>query len=434
MPMFHMGWFLGAGFGVQGWGNKWSGAIATEWMKPNFYIEMARALERACFDYLMIEDSSMINDTYQGSMKVTLARAAGAPKSDPVPLVPLIAAGTTRIGVIATVTTTFYPPFLAARLGTTLDHLTDGRVGLNLVTASGHRAAQNYGLDRHIEHDLRYRMADEWMQVVSALWESWEPGAVIADTETGVYADYSKVHPINFEGEFYKCRGPMNTIPGPQRRPVICQAGGSPAGRNFASKHADTIIASSNGIEAMAAFKADIDSRVAGHGRSPKDCKTLFLVSPILGQTDAEAQARYDAVLAAEKIDLTGKLERFSYALGVDLSKFDLDETLPDDIATLVNGHQSSVRELTRHGGTLREMLRFQSTESTPLVGSPDTVAAKMGEIMQQVGGDGFLIGSRATRNSISEVADGLAPALKRRRLIRDGYPYALFRDNLLAF
>ncbi len=432
--MFHMGWFLGAGFGVQGWRNHFSGAIATEWMKPTFYIEMARALERACFDYLMIEDSSMINDTFRGSMEVTLARAAGAPKSDPVPLVPLIAAGTSRIGVIATITTTFYPPFLAARLGTTLDHLTDGRVGLNLVTASGHRAAQNYGLDRHIEHDLRYRMADEWMQVVGALWESWEPGAVIADSETGIYADYTKVHPINFEGEFYKCRGPMNTIPGPQRRPVICQAGGSPAGRNFAARHADTIIASSNGIEAMAAFKQDIDKRVVGHGRSAKDVKTLFLVSPVLGQTDGEAQARHTAVLEAEKTDLTGKLERFSYALGVDLSKFDLDEPPPADIASKVNGHQSSVHELTRHGGTLRQMLRFQSTESIPLVGSPDSVAARMGEIMEMVGGDGFLIGSRATRNSISEIADGLAPALKKRGLIRQGYPHALFRENLLEF
>jgi FMN-dependent oxidoreductase (nitrilotriacetate monooxygenase family) len=403
-------------------------------MKPRFYIEMANALERASFDYLMIEDSSMINDTYEGSTRVTLARAAGAPKSDPMPLVPLIAAGTSRIGVIATITTSFYPPFLAARLGTTLDHVTEGRVGLNLVTASGHRAAHNYGLPQHIEHDLRYRMADEWMQVVSQLWESWEPDAVVADTETGIYADYTKVHPIHFEGEFFKVRGPLNTIPGPQRRPVICQAGGSPAGRNLAAKHADTIIASANGVPAMAAFKQDINARMRAHGRDPSSCKTMFLVSPILAQTDAEAEARHERVLAGERVDLTAKMERFSYALGVDLSKFDLDEPLPADIHTRVNGHQSSVKELTRHGGTLRQMLSFASTESVKLVGSSDTVAAQMAEIMEEVGGDGFLIGSTVTRNSISEVADGLAPALKRRKLMRDGYSHALFRDNLLAF
>ena len=431
--MFHMGWFLKAGFGVQGWNAKWSGAIATEWMRPKIYVEMARALERACFDYVMIEDSSMVNDTYQGSMGTTLARAAGAPKNDPMPLVPLIAAGTSRIGIVATVTTSFYPPFLAARLGTTLDHLTEGRVGLNLVTASGHRAAQNYGLDKHIEHDTRYRMADEWMRVVSALWESWEPDAVVADDETGIYADFSKVHPIEFEGEFFKCRGPLNTIPGPQRRPVICQAGGSPAGRDLAAQHADTIVASSNGLEAMKQFQGDIEARLARFGRSAADCKTMFLVSPVLGETDAEAQARYDAMLEGERRDMTGKLERFSYALGVDLAQFELDEPLPD-LQGRVNGHQSSLKELTRHGGTLRDMLRFFSTESVPLVGSPDTVAAKMGEIMEEVGGAGFLIGNTVTRHSIAEIADGLAPALKRRKLIRDGYEHALFRQNLLAF
>ncbi len=432
--MFHLGWFLKAGFGVQGWGAKWSGAIGTEWMRPRFYVEMAASLERACFDYLMIEDSSMINDTYEGSMKATLARAAGAPKNDPMPLVPLITAGSKHIGVIATVTTSFYPPFLAARLGTTLDHLTEGRVGLNIVTASGHRAAQNYGLDRHIEHDLRYRMADEWMEVVTQLWESWEPGAVLADTETGVYADFSKVHAIDFEGAFFKVRGPLNTIPGPQRRPVICQAGGSPAGRDLAARHADTIVASSNGIAAMAAFQQDVEARLAKFGRSKADCKTMFLISPVLGETDQEAQDRYELILAGEKRDLSAKMERFSYALGVDLSKFHLDEPLPEDIHARVNGHQSSVKELTRHGGTLREMLRFASTESVPLVGSPDTVAGRMGEIMEDVGGSGFLIGSTVTRHSISEIADGLAPALKRHKLIRDGYEHALFRENLLAF
>ncbi len=432
--MFHMGWFLKAGFGVQGWNTPWSGAIATEWMKPHFYVEMARSLERAGFDYLMIEDSSMINDTYEDSMRTTLARAAGAPKNDPMPLVPLITAGTEHIGVIATVTTSFYPPFLAARLGTTLDHLTEGRVGLNLVTASGHRAAQNYGLDRHIEHDLRYRMADEWMQVVDQLWESWEPDAVTADTETGIYADYTKVHPINFVGEFFKVRGPLNTIPGPQRRPVICQAGGSPAGRDLAAKYADTVVSAANGLEAMIEFQADFVQRLHNFGRSTQDCKVMFLVSPMLGRTDEEAEERYAEMLDGEKRDLTGKLERFSYALGVDLSKFDLDAELTEDLSSRVNGHQSSLREMTRHGGTLRQMLRFFSTESIPLVGSPDTVAAKMAEIMQAVGAAGYLIGSTVTRHSIAEIADGLAPALRRRKLIRDGYEHKLFRDNLLSF
>src|ERR1700730_8223087 len=116
-------------------------------------------------------------------------------------------------------------------------------VGLNLVTAHNDRTAQNFGLERHHEHDLRYEMADEWIDVVDRLWASWEPGAIVADREAGIFADHTKIHPIDFEGRYYKCRGPLNMPPGPQGRPVICQAGGSPAGRNFASKHADTIIA-----------------------------------------------------------------------------------------------------------------------------------------------------------------------------------------------
>jgi FMN-dependent oxidoreductase (nitrilotriacetate monooxygenase family) len=432
--MFHLGWFLKAGFGVQGWGAPWSGAIEDEWMQPEIYIEMARALERGGFDYLMIEDSSMINDSYEGHSGTTLRRAAGAPKNDPMPLVPLIARGTSRIGVVVTVTTSFYPPFLAARLGATLDHLTHGRVGFNLVTASGHRAAQNYGLEKHIEHDMRYEIADEWMEVVDKLWRSWEPGAVIADPVKRVYADATKVQPIHFEGRFFKSRGPLNTFAGPQGRPVICQAGGSPAGRNLAAKHADTIVGAANGVPAMKQYKADVSERLVAYGRRPEDCKVLFLVSPILGETDAEARDRRDRMRAAESGDLEGRLERMSYMSGIDMSKFDLDEPLPDDIERRVNGHQSPIKEMLKNGRTLREMLRYTSVESVELVGSPDSVASQMEEMMQEIGGDGFLMGNNVNRRTIAEIADGLAPVLRRRGLIRDGYEHACFRDNLLAF
>jgi FMN-dependent oxidoreductase (nitrilotriacetate monooxygenase family) len=432
--MFHMGWFLKAGFGVQGWGAPWSGEIASEWMLPDFYVEMGRALERARFDYLMIEDSSMINDTYEGSMGTTLRRAAGAPKNDPMPLVPLIAQGSEHIGIVVTVTTSFYPPFMAARLGATLDHLTRGRVGLNIVTASGHRAAQNYGLEKHLQHDLRYEMADEWMQVVDQLWRSWEPEAVMADAAGGFYADASKIRPIDFEGRFFRCRGPLNTMPGPQGRPVICQAGGSPAGRALAAKHADTIVGQGNGVEAMKQYREDVAARMVANGRDPKDCKIMFLISPIIGETDAEAHAKRDRMREAERTNLVGKLERLSYMSGVDMSKFDLDEPLPADIESRVNGHQSSMREVLRNGGSLREMLRYMPVESVELCGSPDTVAAQMAEVMQEVGGDGFLIASDVHRRSIAEIADGLSPALMRRGLIRKGYDHKLFRDNLLAF
>ncbi|RAH97377.1 FMNH2-dependent monooxygenase [Acuticoccus sediminis] len=432
--MFHMGWFLKQGFGVQGWGAPWSGVTHMEWMQPDPYIDMAKQLERASFDYMMIEDSLLVHDTYKGSAEFPLRRAYSVPKSDPMPLIPLIAHATQNIGIIGTIATPFIPPFSAARLGATLDHLTKGRVGLNLVTASSHRSAQNYGLEKHYEHDERYRMADEWMEVVEALWNSWEPDAIVADPETGVYADHNKVHTIDFVGKYYKCRGPLNTAPGPQRKPVICQAGGSPAGMAFATKYADTIVASKLGIEAMKGYRAEITERLVRNQRPADSAKVLFLIAPILAETDEEAFDRRDRQRKKEAEDWEARVERMSYMSGIDFGQFELDEPLPDDLLPKINGHQSGMKEILSKGATLRELTKFTPVESIELVGSPDTVAAKMGEAMEEIGGDGFLITNTITRRTVAEIAEGLAPALKQRGLTRKAYEPGTFRENLLAF
>jgi FMN-dependent oxidoreductase (nitrilotriacetate monooxygenase family) len=433
--MFHIGWFLTNGMGVQGWGTQdATTSQLVNWTQPDVYIDLARELEKACFDYLMIEDSLMVSDTYRGTMEYSLAHGAGAPKNDPMPMVPLIAQATSKIGIIATMATSFYPPFTAARLGATLDHLTKGRVGINIVTASSHRSAQNYGLDQHIEHDERYLMADEWMQVCYALWSSWESGAVVVDRDQGVFADFSKVHTIDFKGKYYSCRGPLNTAPGPQGRPVICQAGGSSAGRSFASRHADTIVANVTGIDKMKAYRADIAQRMIAAGRNPKTCKVLFLTRPIVADTDESANEIREQRCAAEDKNLDGQLAHMSYLSGIDMSQFDPDEPLPD-LSSRINGHQSSMADFAAGGKTLREMAAYRgSSRANRYVGSYDTVAGLMGEVMEEVGGDGFLIGNPVTKKSIAQFSEGLAPALKRRGLIRSGYSHKLFRDNLLEF
>jgi FMN-dependent oxidoreductase (nitrilotriacetate monooxygenase family) len=433
--MFHMGWFMGKGFGVQAWGTQWAGEIAEEWMSPDLYIEMAQSLERAGLDYMMFEDSLMVTDTYRGTMQHALTWAEGAPKNDPFPLIPLLAYFTKHIGLVGTMATPFTPPFSGARLGATLDHLTKGRAGLNLVTASSHRSAQNYGLEKHIEHDKRYDMAHEWMAVANALWSSWEPDAVVADPVRKIYADFSKVHTIDFEGQYYKCRGPLNTVPGPQRRPVICQAGTSPAGKAFGATHADTIIGAVRGYDEMKSFRADISRIMRSVGRKPSDCKVMFLIMPVLADTDAEAQELDRLAKLSDLEELDGHLGRLSYYTGIDMAQFDPDMPLPADIESRVNGHQGAFNDYMRSGATLREMASHRTTRTVDLVGSVDTVAAKMGELMQDgQAGDGFLIASPITRKSIAEIADGLAPALKRRGLIRSGYEGTTFRDNLLAF
>lgn len=148
--MLHFGWFVGRGYSPHGWNHEWTGAIGTDWWSADLYIDLARALERACFDYILIEDGSFIADAFQDSPEWYLHHAYSVPKSDPMPLVPLLGQATTHLGIVATITSTFYPPYIAARLGATLDHLTRGRVGLNLVTAHQHRTAQNFGLDQNV--------------------------------------------------------------------------------------------------------------------------------------------------------------------------------------------------------------------------------------------------------------------------------------------
>lgn len=431
--MFHLGWFVGKGYSVHAWNQPYSGTIGNDWIQPDLYIDLARALERACFDYMLIEDGSFVADAYKGSTQWYLNNAYAVPKADPVPLMPLIAYFTKRLGLIPTVTTSFYPPFLAARLGATLDHLTQGRIGLNVVTAHNDRAAQNFGLDQHFEHDKRYEMAAEWMQIVNGLWESWEPGAVVADPDTGVFADHTKVHPIHFEGEFYKCRGPLNIPPGPQGRPVIAQAGGSPAGITFAARYADTTIAKLRTVEAARSFRRRMTDECLQAGRDPKSIKVLFAVSFTVGDTMDDARARYARHAAEQHKAVETKLAGMAYLSMVDFSKYDLDQPLPK-ITT--NASRMSFEAYLSGDGTrtLREMMLDPGGGGLDFIGTADSIACELEDAMTEIGGDGILCQDPLTRRKVVEITDGLVPTLKRRGLVRSAYEHEHFRDNLLAF
>lgn len=434
MQPFHLAWFLGTGFGVQSWNREWGGTLPADWMKADFYVDMVRSLERACFDYLIIEDTSMVPDRYGQSAEIYLKNAMTAPKHDPVPLASILTQVTSRLGVVPTISTTFTHPFQVARLMSTLDHLSSGRIGWNVVTSSDARAAENYGIVMP-EHDRRYDRAEEFVDAALQLWASWEPDAVLLDEATGTFADYKKVHAPYFEGEYFTSRGPLNTVPSPQGRPVICQAGSSPRGREFSSKHADTIIASTEGVAKMKAFRDDVRARAAGWGRDPDSCKVLYLVSPILGETDEEAEEKRVRMRrwSADHVDQV--VASMSYNIGIDFSTFDLDAPLSNELTT--NGHVGTLMNLVGSGTeTLRERVRrYIPWESTELVGSPDTVAHQMAEAMDEVGGDGFLISRPwVDRRFLAEVTEGLVPALQRLGLARSAYSHERFRDNLLDF
>ncbi len=431
--MFRLGWFLSTGFGVYGWNGTWSGNAGRDVANPQLFIDTATSLERAGFDYMMLEDSSVLPDAYGGGFDYSVERAVI--RLDPMPLVPILARATKHLGVVATMATTFYPPFMAARLMSTLDHLTEGRVGINLVTSSPDGAAQNYGHEQLFEHDLRYKMANEWVDAVKTLLGTWEEGSLLLDEHSGRFADPAKVHYADFDGEFYRTRGPLNTLPSPQRgHPVFCQAGGSPAGRDFGARNADTIIAASGTVEAMKEYRRDISDRLLECGRSPEDVKVLFLCNPILSDTDSAAWEKRDALDAAAAADVETNLFNLSYHSGVDFSKFALDEPLPELDQT--NGHQSTMERFITgaRGKTLREALPSKSRWGPELVGSPESVATQMQDIMSEVGGDGFLIGNPVTRREVTEVCDGLAPVLRRRGAIRDAYRGKTFRENLRDF
>jgi FMN-dependent oxidoreductase (nitrilotriacetate monooxygenase family) len=295
----------------------------------------------------------------------------------------------------------------------------------------------NFGLPGMPEHDLRYDMADEYMAVCRRLWASWEPGAIIADRRSGFLVDHTKVHAVNFEGRFYKTRGPLNSGPCPQGQPVIAQAGGSPIGRQFASRYADTIVAHTKGVAGMKAYRDDVRARMVAHGRDPDACKVLFLVAPIIGETEQEALEKKRLRAARAEAQIPQRLAHLGKITNIDFGRFDLDRPLPDDVTT--NGHQQTLDEFRRKyaGKTLREAMLDHNTTalSVELVGTPDAVAAQMGEVMEEAGGDGFLFSlPNVNRHTLAEVEDGLVPALQDRGLVRSAYTYRQFRDNLLEF
>jgi FMN-dependent oxidoreductase (nitrilotriacetate monooxygenase family) len=305
------------------------------------------------------------------------------------------------------------------------------------VTSAEDRSAQNFGLDKLWEHDERYVRAAEYLDLVTQLWESWEPDAIERDYMTGTYANYKKVHTIDFEGKYYKVRGPLNTAPSPQYRPTIAQAGASPPGRELAAQHADTIVAPANGIEAMKAYRDDIHARMKAIGRDPAHCKLLYLVSPIVADTHDEALAKAERWFTSP-LYVEYMLAEISSITEIDFAQFDLDEPLPE-LST--NGERGALESFVARGKdkTLRELVSGAGTIGGNLqfTGTPVEVADEMERVMGEVGGDGFLITSpvmRLNRRYVTEITDGLVPELQKRGLTRSEYSGTMLREHLREF
>jgi FMN-dependent oxidoreductase (nitrilotriacetate monooxygenase family) len=432
---FHMAWFL-QGSSIAGWGDPWAGNIATQWMRPDAFLDLARAMERSCFDYILIEDSIYIGENWQNSREIFLKNGICTPRQEPSVTATLMAAATSRLGIVPTLSTFAYHPYLTARIVGSLDQISGGRGGWNMVTGSSDLSAQNFGMEALAEHDNRYLMADEYIQICQGLWGSWEPDAIVADRDSGVLIDHTKVKTIDFKGEFYSSRGPLNSGPLPQGQPVIAQAGGSKMGKEFAAKYADTIVAAPRGIPAMKKYRDDVRDEMIAIGRDPDNCKVLFLLQPIVTDSKAEAEEKIAERKAQAEKDIDQRLARFGWSTNLDLSGCDLDAPIGE---LKTNGHQSSLAQFVERaqGKTLREAIIAHNTcgYCIDAVGTPDTIASLMEEAMEEIGGDGFLIEQPSVhRKAIASITDALVPELQHRGLTRKAYAHEQLRDNLLDF
>lgn len=390
-----------------------------------YWTDLARTLERGRFDAVFIADVVGLYDVYRGTAAASFLDADQVPVNDPLLQVPAMAAVTERLGFGVTVAVTYEQPYLLARRFSTLDHLTGGRIGINVVTSYLDSAARNLGLRQQVDHDRRYDLADEFLDVVYKLWEgSWEDGAVVKDPERGVYTDPAKVHPIGHSGEFYEVPGIHLTEPSPQRTPVIYQAGASSRGRDFASKHGEALFIIATSPEQARGITDDIRDRAEAQGRRRDSVKILTLLTVITGATDEEAQATYDELAAHASLE--GGLALAGGWTGIDFSTLDPDVPLEyvdnDSLRSVLA--MFTTADPTRRW-TPRDVAGYLAIGGLGkvVVGGPETVADELERWIEVGGLDGFNLAYAITPGTFEDFVDHVVPELQRRGRVWQDYP-----------
>ena len=412
------------------WRHPRTAAASYDWRRPELYQHIARVCERGLFDMVFFADLNYISDTFRGSLEPSLRYAVQAPEHDPIPLLSWMAAATSQIGVAATFSTSQHHPFYAARLWATIDHLTGGRAGWNVVTSINHNQDANFGVERP-PTEARYDRAHEFIEVCRKLWSSWDEDAVVMDRERAIFADASKVRRIEHVGAHFKSRGPLNVVRSPQNGPAILQAGTSPKGREFAARYADAIFAIQPRAEDARQYYRSIKDRMAEIGRDPSHCRILFGMQPIIGATRSEArdkQAEHNALVPVD-----GGMAILSAHLDFDLAR------LPSDAPMLERPEPELQRMRTRYvkpdgsSMTAAEVARRHGERVglPQFVGTPVDIADQMEAFMATAGGDGFMLSPIYCPGAIEEVVDLVVPELQRRGLYRTDYRGQTQRDHL---
>jgi FMN-dependent oxidoreductase (nitrilotriacetate monooxygenase family) len=361
-----------------------------------------------------------------------LKRSATVTSFDPLTLLPALAMMTEHLGLIATASTTFEPAYMIARRFASLDHISGGRAGWNLVTTSNPDAALNFGLTEHMEHGERYRRAREFFDVVTGLWDSWAEDAFIRDVESGVYFDPERMHVLDHKGEFLSVRGPLNIARPIQGWPVIVQAGASDAGRQLAAETAEMIFASGGKLADAQRYYADVRERAQKVGRDPDHIKILPGCLVVIGDTAEEARqkrARLDSLVHPDS-----GIASLSIALGCDASQFDLDGPLPEIPETNASksGRERVIERARRDSLTVRQLAQIAgSYGGLALVGTPAMIADQMEEWLHSDACDGFNIMFPWVPGGVDDFVDRVVPELQRRGLFRREYEGTTLRENL---
>ncbi|MDD1150291.1 LLM class flavin-dependent oxidoreductase [Pseudomonas idahonensis] len=402
---------------------------STQYKTLEYWTELAQLLERGLFDGLFIADIVGVYDVYQNSVDVPLKESIQLPVNDPLLLVSAMAAVTKNLGFGLTANLTYEAPYLFARRLSTLDHLSRGRVGWNIVTGYLDSAAQAMGLKEQIEHDRRYDQADEYLEVLYKLWEgSWEDDAVLNDREQRIYAQPDKVHKVEHQGEFYQVSGYHLCEPSPQRTPVLFQAGSSDRGLLFAGRHAECVFISGQN---KAATKAQVDkvraSAVAA-GRNPADIKVFMGLNVIVGETEELAwnkHAEYRRYASAE-----AGVAHFSASTGIDFSQYEIDEPIQ---YVKSNAIQSATKHLQNNDWTRRKLLEQHALGGRyfTVVGSPQQVADELESWIAETGLDGFNLTRIVTPESYVDFIDLVIPELQRRGSYKTAYDDGTLREKL---
>ena len=432
--MLKLGAFLSTpGNHLAGW--RHPDAVTTTDMDFREYARLARLAEEYKYDTIFFQDTAAVNGSRAMARGDTSrARLSRTVKLEPTALLAALAAITTNIGLIATMTTTYNEPYNVARRFASIDHLSQGRAGWNLVTSQIEDEAQNFGFDDHLDHASRYARASEFYDVVTGLWDSWEDGGLTRDKGTGVYMDRDRVHFLNHEGEHFKVRGPLNVTRTPQGRPVVAQAGSSEAGRALAARTADVIFTAQTKLEEAQTFYADVKSRTVQFGRTPADIKIMPGITPVLGNTESEARAKYQQLQDLLPDDVA--LQSLSHISGgLDLTQFPLDGPLPDlPPSNAAKARQDLVVRTARDQNmTLRDIARHTAagTGHRVLVGTADYMADELETWLKHDAADGFNVICNWYHQPFEDFTRQVIPELRRRGIFRHDYEGTTLRDNL---